>query len=85
MGCPKSPMWESGDEAWSEDESAPSNLMVLQKATWATVRCASSDCMGLVTRSLGAGEGGIELPRGPGNAVPGNARGPLSQQGKPFS
>ena len=25
MGCPKSPMWESGDEAWSDDESASSN------------------------------------------------------------
>ena len=22
MGCPKSPMWESRDEAWLEDESA---------------------------------------------------------------
>ena len=25
VGYPKSPMWESGDEAWSEDESVPSN------------------------------------------------------------
>ena len=25
VGCPKSPMWESGDEAWSEDESASSS------------------------------------------------------------
>ena len=25
MGCPKSPMWESGDEAWSEDESTSSD------------------------------------------------------------
>ena len=25
MSCPKSPMWDSGDEAWSEDESASSS------------------------------------------------------------
>ena len=25
MACPKSPMWVSGDEAWSEDESVSSN------------------------------------------------------------
>ena len=25
MGCPKSPIWECGDEAWSEDESASSD------------------------------------------------------------
>ena len=24
MGCPKSPMWESDGEAWSEDESVSS-------------------------------------------------------------
>ena len=24
MGCPKSPMWESEGEAWSEDEDASS-------------------------------------------------------------
>ena len=24
MGCPKSPLWESGDETWSEDESVSS-------------------------------------------------------------
>ena len=25
MGCPKSPMWESEGEAWSEDEDASSS------------------------------------------------------------
>ena len=25
LGCPKSPMWESGDEAWSEDEGVSSS------------------------------------------------------------
>ena len=25
MGCPKSQMWDSGDEAWSEDECVSSN------------------------------------------------------------
>ena len=49
MGCPKSPMWESGDEAWSEDESV--SLMALEKAPLATMRCTSSGCVGLVTRS----------------------------------
>ena len=51
--------------------------VTLEEATWAGMRCTSSACMGLVTRSpflegLGAGEGGIELPHGPGH-VPGNA------------
>ena len=26
MGCPKSPMWESEGEAWSEDEDASSSV-----------------------------------------------------------
>ena len=53
------------------------------------------DKISLFLEGLGAGEGGIELPHGPGHAVPGNARGlvaglPLprglsSQQEKPFS
>ena len=44
MGCPKSPMWESEGEAWSEDEDASSSA--------AMMRCTSSGCMGLLTRSL---------------------------------
>ena len=53
--------------------------VALVKAMWATMRCTSSGCMGLVARSLslpaglGAGTGGLELPPGPGHAVPGNA------------
>ena len=50
MGCPKSPMWESGDEAWSEDESVLP--MGHEKAMGTTMRCTSSGCMGLVARSL---------------------------------
>ena len=26
MGCPKSPMWKSEDEAWSEDESVSAGV-----------------------------------------------------------
>ena len=75
VGCPESPMWESEDEAWSEDESVSSSGFV--KAMCATMRCTSLGCMGLVTRSFfpagsGAGKGGMELSHGPGHAMPGN-------------
>ena len=55
-------------------------LAPLVKATCATMRCTSSGCMGPVTRSLFLkdwefGKGGTELSHGPGQAVPGNARG----------
>ena len=95
MGGPKSAMWESEGEAWSEDESVSSDGSG-EGNCGQRMRCTSSGCMGLVARSLSllaglvAGEGGFELPHGPGHAVPGNARGlvaglprprgPLSQQ-----
>ena len=47
MSCPKSPLWESESEAWSEDESVPPVALV--KAMCATTRCTSSGCMGQVT------------------------------------
>ena len=53
--------------------------VILERTMWATMRCTSSGCMGLVTRSLslleglGACDGGVELSHGPGHAVPGNA------------
>ena len=74
--------------------------MALVKAMCATMRCTSSGCMGLVTRSLflaglGAGKGGVELSRGPGHDVPGNEwalvaglplpKGTFSPQEKPLS
>ena len=71
---------KSDGEAWSEDKSVVKAklgrktnvclLVALVKAMCATMRCASSGCMGL---GLGVGTGGIELPRGPGHAVPGKA------------
>ena len=51
VGCPKSPMWESEGEAWSEDESW-CLLVAFVKAMCATMRCTSSGCMDLVARSL---------------------------------
>ena len=92
MGCPKSPTWEGEGEAWSEDESVSCGALV--KAMCATMRCTSSGCMCLVTRSLfscriGSWRSGIELSQGPGHAMQGNEwalllKGPLSQQEKPF-
>ena len=93
MGGPKSPMWESDGEAWSEDESVSSD-----GSREGTVCNDALHVIGLYgpgqdlsfLEGLVAGEGGFELPHGPGHAVPGNARGlvaglprprgPLSQQ-----
>ena len=56
MSCPKSPMWESGGEAWPQDESVSSSGS--QEA---------NVCNGALHVI------GIQLPRGPGHLVPGNA------------
>ena len=45
LGCPKSPIWESEGEAWSDYESVSSSEC-------ATKHCMSLGCVGLVTRSL---------------------------------
>ena len=74
MGCPKSPMWESEGEAWSEDENAsssgPREGNVCNDALHVIGLWAWQDLSFLA--GLGAGKGGIELPHGPGHAVPGN-------------
>ena len=44
-GCPQSPIWESEDEAWSEDESVSSS--VSRENT-----VCNAGCMGLVTGSV---------------------------------
>ena len=99
MGCPKGPVWESGDEALSKDESASSDGSrednVCNEALHVIGLFGLGKKISPFLEGLGADEGGIELPHGPGHAVPGNARGlvaglplprgPLSQQGKPFS
>ena len=51
MGCPKSSVWDSDDEAWSEDKSVVKAMfgrktkvclpVALEKAVWATKRCTS--------------------------------------------
>ena len=70
MGCPKSPMWESGDEAWSEDESVSSN--------GSREGNVGNDALHVI-RLYGPGDKislclqDWELPRCPGCVVPGNA------------
>ena len=76
MGCPKSRMWESDGEAWSEDENVSSSGSregkVCDKALHVIGLQASWQDPSFL-EGLGAGKGGIELPHGPGHAVPGNA------------
>ena len=76
VGCPKSPMWESEGEAWSEDES------VFSRGSREGNVCNDAlHVIGLhgpggkicLLEGLGAGKGGIEFPHGPAHAVPGNS------------
>ena len=96
MGFPKRPIWESEGEAWSEDESVPSN-----GSRDSNVCNDALHVIGLYGQDLsfparlGAGKGGVGLSHGSGHAVPGNGwalvaglllpRGLLSQQEKPLS
>ena len=77
MGCPKSPMWESEGEAWSEDESVSSSGSregnVCDDALHVIGLYELGGKILFFLAGLGAGKGGSELPRGPGHAVPGNA------------
>ena len=68
MGCPKSPMWESEREAWSEDECVSSS--------GSREGNAYNDALHVIglrgpggnlsfLEGLGAGKGGFELPHGP--------------------
>ena len=49
-GCPKSPIWEGEDVAWSEDESVSSS--VSREDNVCNGALTSLGCMGLVTLSL---------------------------------
>ena len=51
FGCPKSPLWESEGEAWSEDDGASSSASREGNVCNDALR-TSSGCMGLATRSL---------------------------------
>ena len=73
MGCPESPMWEREGEAWSEDESVSSNCSREGNVGNVIGLCGPGDNISFFLEGLGAGEGGLELPHGPGHAVPGNA------------
>ena len=66
MGCPKSPMWESEGEAWSEDESVSSSGF--REGNGTSLGCMRS----LFSCRIGAGKGGFKLPHGPGHAMQGN-------------
>ena len=50
-GCPKSPIWESEDEAWSEDESVSSSVSRMNNVCNGALHVIGL-CVGLVTRSL---------------------------------
>ena len=49
-GCPKSPMWERGDEAWSEDESVSDSAS--REDNVCNDALHAIGLYGLVTRSL---------------------------------
>ena len=73
MGCPKSPMWESEGEAWLEDESVSSSGSregnVCNDELHVIGLHGPGDKLSFL-EGLGAGDGGTELPHGPGHAVP---------------
>ena len=67
--CPKSPMWEIGDEAWSEDESVSNGSRegnVGIEALHVIGLYGHDDKISLFLKYWA-------LPHGPGHAVPGNA------------
>ena len=73
----KSPIWESEGEAWSEDakrvfKSLSTKQCVQRSAACHRVVWAWWQDLSFPA-GLGAGKGDLELPHGPGHAVPGNA------------
>ena len=78
IGCPKSPMWESKGEAWSEDENVSSSGSregnVCNDALHVIRLYGPGNKISLsLPAGLGAGKGGLQLSHGPGHAGPGNA------------
>ena len=76
FGCPKSPMWESEGEAWSEDETVSSSDSredtVCNEALHVIGLYGPGDKISLsLPEELGVCEGGIKLS--PGHAGPGTA------------
>ena len=77
VGCPKSSMLEGEGEAWSEDKSVSSSdsreSSVGNDALHVIGLCGPGGKIPFFPAGVGAGKGGLELPHGPGHAVPGNA------------
>ena len=77
MGCPKSPMWESEGEAWSEDEDASSTVScegnVCNGALHVVGLHGPGDKISLFLQDWELGKVVLSCPHGPGHAVPGNA------------
>ena len=69
MGCPKSPMWESEGEAWSEDEDASSSRSqegnVCNQALHVVGFNGPGDKISLFLQEWELAKGGTKLPRGP--------------------
>ena len=77
MGCPKSPTWESGDEAWSEDESVSSDgsreCNVGNDALHVIGLYGPGDKISLFVKDWDLAKVALSCHIGPGHAVPGNA------------
>ena len=62
MGCPKSPMWESEGEAWSEDEDVSSSRFhegnVCNQALHVVGLHGLGDKISLFLAGVGVGKGG---------------------------
>ena len=70
--CPKSPIWESDGEAWSEDESVSSSDSREDNVVIGLYGPGDNVSLSLL-EGLGGCKGGLELSHGPGHAVPGHA------------
>ena len=69
MDCPKSPMWESAGEAWSEDADASSTASRDGNVCNDTLHVVGGpgDKISFFLAVLGVGKGGTKLSHGPGH------------------
>ena len=76
MGCPKSPMWESGDEAWLVEESVSSSGSregnVCNDALHVIGLHGSGVKISLFLQDWELAKVALSCHMGPGHAVPGN-------------
>ena len=77
MGCPKSPMWESEGEAWSDDEDASSSgscgSNVCNDALHVIGLYGPGGRISLSLKDWELAKVAVSCHNGPGHAVPGNA------------